>query len=59
MNSMFVPGAWWPVSTTTFAFGPRASQWAKAVPQSGTSVVERRLEELVLEDQRWSGPSRS
>ena len=39
MNSMFVPGAWWPVSTTTCAFGPRAWQCSRLVPQSGTSVV--------------------
>jgi hypothetical protein len=50
MNSMFVPGAWWPVSTTTFAFGPER----EAVDQRGPPVghvhrVERWLEELVLE----------
>ena len=39
MNSMLVPGAWWPVSTTTRAFGPVARQWMRDVPQSGTSVV--------------------
>ena len=38
MNSMLVPGAWCPVSTTTLAFGPSARQCANAVPQSGTSV---------------------
>ena len=39
MNSMFVPGAWCPVSMTTCAFGPSAMQCAYAVPQSGTSIV--------------------
>ena len=39
MNSMFVPGAWWPVSTRTFARSPRARQCASDVPQSGTSIV--------------------
>ena len=39
MNSMFVPGAWWPVSTTTLALGPAATHWMYAVPQSGTSIV--------------------
>ena len=39
MNSMFVPGAWWPVSTTTSACGPSAMQCSSDVPQSGTSVV--------------------
>jgi hypothetical protein len=38
MNSMFVPGAWCPVSMTTFAFSPAATQWTYAVPQSGMSV---------------------
>ena len=51
MNSMFVPGAWWPVSTTTFAFGPAVD----ALDVGGSPVghvhrVERRLEELVLEE---------
>ncbi len=38
MNSMFVPGAWWPVSRQTIALSPRAATWAYEVPQSGTSV---------------------
>ncbi len=39
MNSMLVPGAWWPVSMTTCAFGPSLRQCAYEVPQSGTSVM--------------------
>ncbi len=39
MNSMFVPGAWWPVSTQTSARSPSFRQCAYDVPQSGTSIV--------------------
>ena len=39
MNSMFVPGAWWPVSSTTWACSPRARQCSSDVPQSGMSIV--------------------
>ena len=52
MNSMLVPGAWWPVSRHTAARSPKR----KAVDQRGAPVgdvggVEGRLEELVLEDE--------
>ena len=51
MNSMFVPGAWWPVSTTTFAFGPgRHALEVRGPPVRDVHRVERRLEELVLEE---------
>ena len=39
MNSMLVPGAWWPVSTRTWARSPKARQCSSDVPQSGTSMV--------------------
>ena len=39
MNSMFVPGAWWPVSRHTTARSPSATHWTYEVPQSGTSVA--------------------
>ena len=56
MNSMFVPGAWWPVSRQTTARSPSATQWTYAVPQSGhVGGVERRLEELVLEHEPLIG----
>jgi hypothetical protein len=39
MNSMFVPGAWWPVSMQTVARSPSSMQCAYDVPQSGMSVA--------------------
>ncbi len=49
MNSMLVPGAWCPVSTTTCAFGPGLRQCAYAVPVRDVRHVEGGLEELVLQ----------
>ena len=50
MNSMFVPGAWWPVSRQTIARSPRAADLrVGGAPVRNVGVVERRLEELVLE----------
>ena len=50
MNSMLVPGAWWPVSMTTCARSPSCD----AVRVGGAPVrhvgrVEGRLEQLVLQ----------
>ena len=39
MNSMFVPGAWWPVSSTTVACSPERQAVRDAVPQSGMSMA--------------------
>ena len=52
MNSMFVPGAWWPVSRQTIALSPSAAHvGVGGAPVRDVGVVERRLEELVLEHQ--------
>jgi hypothetical protein len=51
MNSMLVPGAWWPVSRQTKAFSPRAGLGVGGAPVRDVGVVERRLEELVLQHQ--------
>ena len=52
MNSMLVPGAWWPVSRQTNALGPElADVRERGTPVRDVGVVERRLEELVLEHQ--------
>ena len=52
MNSMLVPGAWWPVSRTTVACSPSARQCTqRGAPVGDVHRVEVRLEELVLEQQ--------
>ena len=50
MNSMFVPGAWWPVSTSTLALLAEAEAvHERRAPVGHVHRVEAGLEELVLE----------
>ena len=60
MNSMLVPGAWCPVSMTTWAFGAELQAVrVRRAPVRHVRGVEGRLEELVLQQDPLSSPSRS
>ena len=49
MNSMFVPGAWWPVSRHTTARSQCKALNVRRPPVRDVCGIERGFEELVLE----------